>query len=203
MPNDDDNKGATPKMLSEDEVAKIVADATAKAAADATESAKKQIEKLNEENKNRRLTQKEILEALNVTKEDGKTDVELIRESLTSQKTTIDQLQAALDNEKTEKANLTKRTQAEKIAAKYNFVDNDDVIAAIDKAGWSDDLEAQIKGIAETKKHWIKPVNAGGSYFGQGGEAPETLQSKHKDAIAKKDISSAIGLKLKMSGHLK
>lgn len=190
---DQNEKTEKVETFTKEEVTKMVADAQAKA----IEDAKAHIAKLNEENKNKRLSSKEILEALGVQKEEGKTDIELVKESLANQNKTIEQLQNDLKAKDDKLSLREKQIAAEKIAQKYNFIDIDDVMAKVDLT--KDDIEEQIKNIAETKKHWIKTTNAGNSFTGLGGESPETLKEQHKEAVAKGDIVSAIALKLKMN----
>lgn len=143
------------------------------------------------------LKKDELLKALGIEKDPDKEPLELVNEKITNLTKTIEQLTNDV-KAKDEKLSLSqKQSQAEKIAQKYNFIDVDDVMAKVDLT--KDDIEEQIKNIAETKKHWIKTTNAGNSFTGLGGESPETLKEQHKEAVAKGDIVSAIALKLKMN----
>jgi len=150
-----------------------------------------------EELKNKKLSSSEILEALGVPKEDGKSDIDLVKETLAKQNQTIEQLQNDLSSKEEKIALREKQIGAEKIAQGYNFIDVEDVLAKVD---WNnEDIEGQIKNIAETKKHWIKPISAGNSYHGLGGEAVQTILDKQKEALKKGDITSSIALKLQLA----
>lgn len=138
----------------------------------------------------------QLLELLK-EKDDTKTENQLINDKLVGFSQTIEQLQADL-KAKDEKLTLReKQIAAEKIAQKYNFIDIDDVMAKVDLT--KDNIDEQIKDIAETKKHWIKTQSAGNSFAGQGGEAIQTLQDKQKEALKKGDIATSIALKLKLA----
>ena len=55
-----------------------------------------------------------------------------------------------------------KKAKVTELAKPYNFIDMSDVLNAIDYD--NDDFEGQIKQLAENKKHWISPKQAGNNF---------------------------------------
>lgn len=165
--------GEDVEVFTAQELEAKLAETAKKAAEDATAAAKDHITKLNEENKNKRLTNKEILEALGVTKEDGKTDIELVKETLAAQNKTIEQLQQEAKDAKAEKELVIKKSKAAKIAQDLNFNNPEDVFNFIDVN--TEDLEGAIKGLAESRKYLLntEKKNVGGPFNAGGGANPE------------------------------
>lgn len=104
-----------------------------------------------------------VLKELGFEKKDPeKSDKEIITERFKS-------LETELQNLKTENAEKDKRialndkkAKVTELAKQYNFIDTSDVLNAVDYD--NEDFEGQIKQLAETKKHWISPKQAGGNF---------------------------------------
>ena len=91
-----------------------------------------------------------------------------------------------------------KKTKVLEAAKPYNFIDVNDVLGVIDFT--NDDIEGQVKAIAETKKHWIKQTtNQGGAFNGnQGGSGSVKLEEQLREAQKNGNVDLAIALKRQM-----
>lgn len=104
-----------------------------------------------------------VLKELGFEKKDPeKSDKEVITERFKELETKLQ----ALETENAEKdkriALNDKKAKVTELAKKFNFIDTSDVLNAIDYD--NEDFEGQIKTLAETKKHWISPKQAGGNF---------------------------------------
>ena len=127
------------------------------------EELRKHIKELNDENAKKRFDKKAILEALGIEKEEGKTDIELINEKLSSTNQTLDQLTKQLEAEKAEKETLKKETKAIKAAEKYNFHNIDDVMKFVNLD--AENIDDEFKKIVESKPYLVKQKQDFGSGF--------------------------------------
>ena len=172
-----------------------------KAELDATKATNEKLAKIFEERQTKALKKEdvlkkdELLKALGIEKDPEKDPVELINEKLSGLGKQIEELTQAATTAKAEAAHAVKRATAEKIAQSLNFIDVDD---AVEIAIKSDDIESKLKEIAQAKPHWIKPVNAGGSFQG-GATEMKTLQDEWRAAMQAGKAELAISLKNRMS----
>lgn len=119
------------------------------------------LEKIFEERQTK--TQDQILKALGLEKKPEKTDKEVITDKFAELTATVEKLQNDLSVRDKQIALNDKKMKVQEIAKGYNFVDVNDVLSVIDYN--NDDLEGQVKTLADTKKHWIaKDVNPGKSF---------------------------------------
>lgn len=168
-----DADGNEVEVFTQKELEAKLAETATKAAEDATKAAKDHITKLNEENKNRRITTNEILDALNIKKEEGKSETELIKEALEAQNKTIEQIKQEAADAKAEKELVIKKSKAAKIAQDLNFNNPEDVFNFIDLN--TEDLEKAVKDLAESRKYLLntEKKNVGGPFNAGGGANPE------------------------------
>jgi hypothetical protein len=82
------------------------------------------------------------------------------------------------------------------LAKKYNFIDVNDVLGVIDYN--NENFDEQLKTIAESKKHWVRSVNLGGSFAGGKEISPQDLETRLQEAYKNHDIQAAISLKRQM-----
>lgn len=151
------------------------------------------LSKIFEERQTKTLDKEGILKILGIEKAPEKPIAEVIGEKVNTLEATIKQLQA--DNEK---ANATlvlngKKDKVREVAKQYNFVDINDVLGVIDYS--NDDIEGQVKGIAETKKHWLKQTSLGGSFAGGNGGNGKDINEQIKKAYADGNVALAMQLK--------
>lgn len=144
--------------------------------------------------KNNAVSKEMLLKTLGIEKDPQKTEIEVVSEKFTALTKTVEQLQADL-KAKDEVLTLNTKKQAIREAAKaYNFIDVNDVLGVFDYT--NDDIDGQLKQIAETKKHWVNAnVNQGQSFSGSSNPSKTTLEAQLRDAYKNNDIMSAIALK--------
>ena len=119
------------------------------------------LEKIFEERQTK--TQEQILKALNLEKKPDKSDKEIITDKFNELSETVKKLQDDLSERDKTIALSNKKAKVAEIAKGYNFVDVNDVLNVIDYN--NEDLEGQVKTLADTKKHWIaKETNPGKSF---------------------------------------
>ena len=81
---------------------------------------------------------------------------------IAEQKTQLSTLQGEIAEKDKRIALNDKKAKVRELANSYNFIDVSDVLNAVDYA--NEDLEGQVKSLAENKKHWIAPKNAGSNF---------------------------------------
>lgn len=146
--------------------------------------------------KNKAIPKEVLLKSLGLEKDPEKTEMELVNERFTTLNKTVEQLQADLKAKDEKLALNEKKAKVRELAKPYNFFDVSDVVNVIDYT--NDDLEGQIKVIAENKKHWIKPTNLGGSFAGGKGDGMKDLETQIAEAQKNGDVVTAIALKRQM-----
>ena len=151
------------------------------------------LSKIFEERQTKTLDKEGILKILGIEKAPEKPIAEVIGEKVTTLEATIKQLQA--DKQKSDEilALNTKKDKVREAAKRFNFIDVNDVLGVIDYS--NDDIEGQLKSIAESKKHWLKPQNMGGSFAGGNGGNAKDINEQIKKAYADGNISLAMQLK--------
>ena len=151
------------------------------------------LSKIFEERQTKTLDKEGILKILGIEKAPEKPIAEVIGEKVTTLEATIKQLQA--DKQKSDEilALNTKKDKVREAAKQFNFIDVNDVLGVIDYS--NDDIEGQLKSIVETKKHWVKPQNMGGSFAGGNGGNVKDIDEQIKKAYADGNISLAMQLK--------
>ena len=127
------------------------------------------IKALNEENKNKRLDSKQLTEGLKeiFKLEEPPKDLDIVREEISKQSQTIEELIKKLAQAETEKQIIAKTQAAKEIISKLNPHKVDAVLKFVDIN--SETLEDDIKKLAETEKYLFKPANVGGSSNPAGG----------------------------------
>jgi len=152
------------------------------------------LEKIFNERQTKTLDKEGILKVLGIEKAPEKPIAEVLNEKFNTLSKTITDLQADL-KQKDEKLALNEKKQKVINAAKpYNFVDINDVLAVIDYS--SEDIDGQVKTIAETKKHWLnQTTNQGGSFSGFKDNGSGDLEAQLKEAQKSGNAALAISLK--------
>ena len=151
------------------------------------------LEKIFEERQTKTLDKEGILKLLGIEKAPEKPIAEVLGEKFNTLNGTVEALKAELKAKDERIALNDKKAKVREIAKPYNFFDVADVVSVIDYT--NDDLEGQVKAIAESKKHWIKPTNLGGSFAGGQGSNRTDLEAKLAEAQKNGDLSSVIALK--------
>lgn len=119
------------------------------------------------------LKKDELLKVLGIEKNPEKEPLDLVNEKIANLTKTIEQLTNDVKL-KDEKLSLTqKRSQAEKLAQALSFNDVDDAIKFVDIN--SENLESDLKALAESKPYLIKQVKDVGSAFNQGSKTEKAL----------------------------
>ena len=81
---------------------------------------------------------------------------------IAEQKTQLNTLQSEIAEKDKRIALNDKKAKVRELANGYNFIDVSDVLNAVDYE--NEDLEGQVKSLAENKKHWIAPKNVGNNF---------------------------------------
>ena len=118
-------------------------------------------------NKEDVLKKDELLKALGIEKDPEKSEIDLIREQIATSQQQVQTIQTELAKEREAKAMFEKTVKMKELARQYNFVDVDDALKFINVN--SDNLEADLKNLAETKKYLVKseqPKNIGSAFNG-------------------------------------
>lgn len=152
------------------------------------------LEKIFNERQTKTLDKEGILKVLGIEKAPEKPIAEVLNEKFNTMSETITTLQADL-KQRDEKIALSEKRQKVINAAKpYNFVDINDVLGVIDYS--NEDIDGQIKHIAETKKHWLaQTTNQGGSFSGFKGSSASDLETQLKEAQKNGNTALTISLK--------
>lgn len=146
--------------------------------------------------KEKAITKEELLKVLGIEKDPEKNPQDILNEKILGLTTTIDNLKKQIsDRDELDKLNA-KKAEIAKLAQKYNFIDSNDVLSAIDYT--KDDYEAQIKEIAAQKPHWVKKVDTGKSFANGVGTDGKSVEEQIKNAYASGDAQKAIALKLSL-----
>ena len=158
---------------------------------------KDHVKKLNEENKNRRLTSKELnsvlAETLGLTAGE-KPEAEVVKDSLFSLTNQVKELQAQLEKAETEKVKASKESSVKDLATKLNFADPQDALRFIDLD--SSDLEAELKKVAEVKPYLLKvKADIKGNNPSEANNVPGNIDEQIAAATKAGDTAKAIALK--------
>lgn len=170
-----------------------------------TKELKDHVKKLNEENKNRRLSEKELktvlAEALGL-KPDEKPEADQLKDQLLGLSNSVRELQDKLAKAEQEKIKISKESFVKELANKYNFADASDVLKFINLE--SEDLEADVKKIAESKPYLLKvKKDVPGGNPPDPKNVPADIDQQIADAISKGNAALAIQLKNKKFGITK
>lgn len=151
------------------------------------------LEKIFEERQTKTLDKEGILKILGIEKAPEKPIAEVLGEKFNTLTATVEQLQADIKTKDEKLAMNEKKQKVRDLAKPYNFIDIGDVLAVIDYS--NDDIEGQLKHIAETKKHWITQTNLGGAFNGGKGGAIVDLETQLNEALKAGNAELAISLK--------
>lgn len=163
---------------------------------DAQKAKLDKLEKIFEERQTKTLDKEGILKLLGIEKAPEKPIGEVLSEKFNSLNGLVEQLQKDIKAKDEKLALNDKKAKVLEAAKPYNFIDVNDVLAVIDLN--NDDIEGQLKAIAESKKHWIKPKENLGGAFGQVSGNPADLNEQLREAIKSKNIEKQIALKRQM-----
>lgn len=142
--------------------------------------------------KNKAISKEVLLKELGLVKDPDKTEMELVNEKFATLTKTVEDLTAQI-KDKDEKLALNElKTKVRKLAEPYNFIDVSDVLNVIDYT--NEDIEGQLKSLAESKKHWIKPQNLGSSFSGANAGNPKDLQEQLREAQKAGNVDAEISL---------
>jgi hypothetical protein len=154
------------------------------------------LEKIFEERQTKTLDKEGILKILGIEKAPEKPIADVLGEKLNTLSETISQLQNDIKVKDEKLALNDKKAQVTELAKKYNFIDVNDVLGVIDYN--NENFDEQLKTIAESKKHWVRSVNLGGSFAGGKEISPQDLETRLQEAYKNHDIQAAISLKRQM-----
>ena len=120
--------------------------------------------------KNKAISKEVLLKELGLVKDPEKTEIQLVNEKFATLSKTVEDLTAQIKEKDGLIALNNKKSQVTELAKKYNFIDVNDVLGVIDYN--NDNFDEQLKGIAESKKHWVQTQDLGKSFSGlkQSGE---------------------------------
>ena len=155
-----------------------------------------QSEKIFEERQTKTLDKEGILKLLGIEKAPEKPIAEVLGEKFNTLNGTVEALKAELQAKDAKIALNDKKAKVREIAKGYNFFDVSDVVSVIDYT--NDNLEGQVKAIAENKRHWIKPTSMGGSFAGGQGNNKTDFETQLQEAQKNGDVGLAIALKRQM-----
>ena len=154
------------------------------------------LEKIFEERQTKTLDKEGILKILGIEKAPEKPIADVLGEKFNALNTLVEQLQKDIKAKDEKLALNDKRAKVLEAAKPYNFIDVNDVLGVIDLN--NDDIEGQLKAIAESKKHWIKPKENLGSAFGQVSGNPANLEEQLREAQKNGNVELQIALKRQM-----
>lgn len=201
MSEEENNASESQSTFTKDDVQKLITDAVSAKELEL----KEHIKSLNDENKEKRLTAKEMKEALAKVlglSEQEKDDKTLFSEKLSGLDTSIADLKKQLETEKAEKEKLQKQTKAIKAAEKFNFYSIEDAMKFINLD--AENLEGEFKTLSEQKPYLLKAKdNIGGGVPPNTNNIPKDIDQQIADAINKKDFALSIALKNKKAGITK
>jgi hypothetical protein len=146
--------------------------------------------------KNKAISKEVLLKELGLVKDPEKTEIELVNEKFATLSKTVEDLTAQIKEKDGLIALNNKKSQVSELAKKYNFIDVNDVLGVIDYN--NENFDEQLKTIAESKKHWVRSVNLGGSFAGGKEISPQDLETRLQEAYKNHDIQAAISLKRQM-----
>lgn len=160
---------------------------------DAQKSKLEKLEKIFEERQTKTLDKEGILKILGIEKAPEKPIAEVLGEKFNTLNGLVEKLQKDIEAKDAKIALSDKKQKVLELAKPYNFIDVNDVLSVIDLN--NDDIEGQLKQIAQNKKHWIKQNNLGGSFSGGNEKKPNDIQTQLQEAIKKGDLTASITLK--------
>lgn len=142
--------------------------------------------------KNKAISKEVLLKELGLVKDPEKTEMQLVNEKFATLSKTVEDLTTQIKEKDGLIALNNKKSQVAELAKKYNFIDVSDVLNVIDYS--NTDIEGQLKSIAESKKHWIKPQNLGGSFSGANAGNPKDLHEQLREAQKAGNVDAEISL---------
>jgi len=184
MADDKDNK--TPSVSIE-EYSKLKGDF------DAQKLKLEKLEKIFEERQTKTLDKEGILKILGIEKAPERPIAEVLGEKFNTLNGLVEKLQKDIEAKDAKIALNDKKQKVLELAKPYNFIDVNDVLSVIDLN--NDDIEGQLKQIAQNKKHWVKQNNLGGSFSGGNGKNPNDIQAQLQEAIKNGNVQASISLK--------
>lgn len=186
-----DNDNQKPQSVSIEEYNKLKDDFTAQG------ERLNKLENIFKERQTKTLDKEGILKALGLEKAPEKPIADVLSEKFNALNATVEQLQADLKTKDEALSLNAKKQKVRDLAKPYNFIDISDVLGVVDYS--NDDIEGQLKTIAETKKHWIKTnANLGSSFAGGQGTGVNSLETQLLDAQKAGNVEQAIALKRKI-----
>lgn len=160
---------------------------------DAQKAKLDKLEKIFEERQTKTLDKEGILKLLGIEKAPEKPIGEVLSEKFNSLNGLVEQLQKDIKAKDEKLALNDKKAKILEAAKPYNFIDVNDVLNVFDFS--NEDIDGQLKAIAESKKHWIKPKeNLGGAFNGGSGN-PADLNEQLREAQKNGNIEMQIALK--------
>lgn len=151
------------------------------------------LEKIFEERQTKTLDKEGILKILGIEKAPDKPIGEVLGEKFNTLNSLVEQLQKDIKAKDEKLALNEKKAKILEAAKTYNFIDVNDVLNVFDFS--NEDIDGQLKAIAESKKHWIKPKeNLGGAFNGGSGN-PTDLNEQLREAQKNGNIEQVIALK--------
>ena len=119
------------------------------------------------------LKKDELLKELGLVRDPDKDPMALVNEKFASLTKTIEQLTNDVKTRDEKLTHTEKRSVAEKIAQSLSFNDVDDAIKFVDIN--SENLETELKALAESKPYLIKQIKDVGGAFNQGSKNDKAL----------------------------
>ena len=151
------------------------------------------LEKIFEERQTKTLDKEGILKILGIEKAPDKPIGEVLGEKFNTLNGLVEQLQKDIKAKDEKLALNEKKAKILEAAKAYNFIDVNDVLNVFDFN--NEDIDGQLKAIAENKKHWIKPKENLGGPFNGGSGNPADLNEQLREAIKNKNVDLQIALK--------
>lgn len=151
------------------------------------------LEKIFEERQTKTLDKEGILKLLGIEKAPEKPIADVLGEKFNALNTLVEQLQKDIKAKDEKLALNDKKAKIAEAAKAYNFIDVNDVLNVFDYT--NEDIDGQLKAIAESKKHWVKPKeNLGGAFNGGSGN-PADLEAQLREAEKNGNVEAKIALK--------
>lgn len=155
------------------------------------------LERIFNERQTKTLDKEGILKVLGLEKAPEKPIADVLSEKFNTLTQTVEQLQTDLKAKDEALSLNAKKQKVRDLAKPYNFIDISDVLGVVDYS--NDDIEGQLKAIAESKKHWIKSnVNLGNSFAGGQGSGVNNFEAQLLEAQKAGNVEQAIALKRKI-----
>lgn len=151
------------------------------------------LEKIFEERQTKTLDKEGILKLLGIEKAPEKPIADVLGEKFNALNTLVEQLQKDIKAKDEKLALNDKKAKIAEAAKAYNFIDVNDVLNVFDYS--NEDIEGQLKAIAESKKHWIKSKENLGGAFNGGSGSPADLEEQLREAKKNGNVEAQIALK--------